>query len=168
MVEGDIFKLDKEGLVSVDGRTTISPYNAVKHLKYAKMPALCNDCVYRSQEAGGNGLCPKYEKDAACAIRKDMQKFLKKIDTRNPEDLKALMDLLAKSSMENVMMSMVQSRMDGNIPDRNSRSEMNNLLNIIKLINELNNKIVITEKKSYTKEGDIDSIFRQIRAHKSG
>jgi len=166
-MEDDVFKIkpvDTGFEVSENKQKTISPYNSVKNLKYAKLPALCNDCVYRAVEAGGNGKCPKYEKDAACIVREDFQKFLGDIDTRNPEDLKALLDMLAKMSMENVMLALFQSKMDGNIPDRNTKAEVNNLLNIVKIINELNSKITITEKKEYTKTGDISSIFRQIKA----
>ena len=165
----DDFKLDKiSGEITPDKRKLVSPHNSVKHLKFAKVPALCNDCIYRSVDDGGNGKCPAYEKDAACGIRKDIQKFLKQCDTRNPEDLKALLDFLSKQSMENIMMAFAQSKMDGNIPDRNTRSEVNNLLNIIKLINELNTKITVTEKKEVTPTGDIKSVFRQLRASKDG
>jgi len=146
---------------------SISPYNSAKSLKFAKLPALCNDCVYRSVEAGGNGKCEKYEENAACAIREDFQKFLNQIDTRNPEDLKALLDFLAKQSMENVMMALFQSKMDGNVPDRNTKAEINSILQIIKLMNELTNKITITEKKTYDSSNDISSIFRQIKANKN-
>ena len=37
---------------------TISPHNSAKTLKYAKLPALCNDCIYRSIDDGGNGNVP--------------------------------------------------------------------------------------------------------------
>ena len=90
------------------------------------------------------------------------------MDTRNPEDLKSMMDMLAKLSFENVLMALTQAKLDGNIPDRNTKSEINTLLNVVKSINELNSKIVVTEKAEYTKEGDIANIFRQIKAQKSG
>jgi len=159
----DIFKIEPiKGTVKVDGRKTISPHNSAKNLKYANLPALCNDCVYRSEEAGGNGKCPKYEKDAACAVREDFVKFLDQIDTRNPEDLKALLDMLAKQSFENVMIALFQARMDGNIPDRNAKAEINTFLNIVKTTSELSDKIVVTEKKTFSKEGDISEIYRSI------
>ena len=65
-------------------------------------------------------------------------------------------------------MALTQAKMDGNIPDRNTKSEIKTLLDIVKSINDLNSKIVVTEKQEYTKEGDISNIFRQIKAQKSG
>ena len=76
------------------------------------------------------------------------------------------MDMLAKLSFENVLMALTLSKMDGNIPDRNTKSEINTLLSIVKQINDLNDKIVVTEKTEY-RQGDIENIFRQIKARKS-
>lgn len=160
----DIFKIKPvSGDIKIDGRVAKSPYNAVKNFKYADLPAQCNDCVYRSRDAGGNGKCTVYEKDAACAIRKDIAKFLEMIDTRNAEDLKALLDMLAKMSMENLMMAFAQGKLDGNVPDRNTRSEVNSLMGIIKLINECNDKIQVSEKKTFNEKGDIANIFRELK-----
>ena len=78
------------------------------------------------------------------------------------------MDMLAKISFENVLMALTQAKMDGNIPDRNPKSEIKTLLDIVKSINDLNSKITITEQKEYNKEGDIANIFKQIKAQKSG
>ena len=165
-----IFKIKpigKGGQIVVDKRKTVSPFNSAKHLKTANIPALCDQCVYRSIEDGGNGKCPKYEAGSVCVIREDFVKFINELDTRKPEDLKEMLDMLAKLSFENVLMALTQSKMDGNIPDRNTKSEINSLLNIVKSINDLNSKISITEEKRYTKEGDIENIFRQIKAQKS-
>lgn len=160
----DLFKIEKvSGEIKVNQRKTVSPYNAIKNFKYANIPAKCNDCVYRSRDDGGNGKCSVWEKDAACAIRKDIAKFLNMIDTRKAEDLKALLDMLAKLGMENYLMANAQGRLDGNVPDRNTRSEVNSLLSIIKLINECNDKIQITESKTYSKSGDIDNLFRELK-----
>ena len=109
----------------------------------------------------------KYEAGAVCAIREDFVKFINELDTRNPEDVKNMLDMIAKLSFENVLMALTQSKLDGNIPDRNTKSEINTLLNIVKSINELNSKITVTEQKEYDKEGDIANIFRQIKAQKS-
>ena len=95
---------------------------------------------YRSIADGGNGKCPKYEAGAACAIRDDFVKFINELDTRNPEDLKEMLDMIAKLSFENVLMALTQSKLDGNIPDRNTKSEISTLLNIVKAINELSGK----------------------------
>ena len=165
-----IFKIKpigRGGQVVLDKRKTVSPFNSAKHLKTANIPALCDQCVYRSIEDGGNGKCPKYEAGAVCAIREDFVKFINMMDTRKPDDLKEMLDMLAKLSFENVLMALTQAKMDGNIPDRNTKAEINSFLQIMKGLNELNNKIVLTEKAEYTKEGDISNIFRQIKAQKT-
>ena len=170
MADDDIFKIKPVGntkLVIENKRKTVSPFNSAKNLKFANIPALCDQCVYRSIDDGGNGKCPKYEAGAVCAIRDDFVKFIAELDTREPEDVKAMLDMLVKLSFENVLMALTQAKMDGNIPVRNTKSEINSLLNIVKSINDLNSKISITEEKRYTKEGDIENIFRQIKAQKS-
>jgi len=166
MTEGDdkLFKIKKiTGDIEVDKRKTISPYNSIKNFKYANIPAQCNDCVYRSREEGGNGKCSVYEKDAACAIRKDIAKFLGQIDTRNANDLKSLLDLLAKLNVENYLMANAQSRLDGNIPDRNTRSEINSIMSIMKLLVEMSSKLSASERTSFDKAGDITNIFRELK-----
>ena len=75
--------------------------------------------------------------------------------------------MLAKLTFENVLMALTQAKLDGNIPDRNTKSEINSFLGIMKTLNDLNSKVVLTEKAEYTKEGDISNIFRQIKAQKS-
>ena len=167
---GEIFKIKSVGntnIVVEDKRKTISPFNSSKHFKDANIPALCDQCVYRSIDSGGNGKCPKYELGAVCAIRNDFVALLNDMDTRNPEDVKTMLDLIAKLSMENVLMALTQAKFDGNIPDRNTKSEINTLLNVVKAINDLNSKIEVTEKTEFGKGGDISSIFRQIKAQKA-
>ena len=102
-----------------------------------------------------------------CAIRDDFVKFINELDTREPEDIKSVLDMLVKLSFENVLMALTQAKMDGNIPDRNTKSEINSLLNIVKSINDLNSKVTISEEKRFTKEGDIENIFRQIKSQRS-
>ena len=79
----DIFKIKSIGdkfVVSEDKRKTISPHNSLKHFREADIPALCDQCKYRSVDAGGNGKCPKYEEDAVCTIRKDYISFINELD----------------------------------------------------------------------------------------
>ena len=169
-MDGEIFKIKpvgKGGEVILDKRKTVSPFNSAKHLKSANIPALCDQCVYKSIDDGGNGKCPKYEKGAVCAIREDFVRFINELDTRNPEDVKAMLDMLAKLSFENVLMALAESKFDGNIPDRNTKSEINTLLNVVKAINDLNSKIVLSEKTKYDSKGDIESIFKQIKAQRT-
>jgi hypothetical protein len=171
MVEGDIFKIKPIGgknIVVEDKRKLISPFNAAKHLKDANIPAYCDQCVYRSVDSGGNGKCPKYEKGAVCSIREDYINVINLMDTRKPDDIKAMLDMIAKLSFENVLMALTQAKMDGNIPDRNTKSEINTLLNVVKAINDLNTKVVVTEGQEIDeKTGDITSIFKQIKAQRS-
>ena len=172
MSDEDIFKikpLDKHASkVQLDGRKAFSPFNSAKHLKTANIPAECDQCVYRSIDAGGNGKCPKYEKGALCAIRKDFVAMINQLDTRDPKHVKTMLDMLAKLSFENVLMELYESKMDGNIPDRNTKSEVNTLLKIISTIGEISNKIEVSETTTLNKKGDIESIFRQIKANKKG
>ena len=164
MREDKLFKIEKiSGEIKVDERKTKSPYNAIKTFKYANLPAKCNDCVYRSRDEGGNGKCEVYEKDAACAIRKDIAKYLEQIDTRDINDLKGVLDLIAKMNLENYLMANAQSKLDGNIPDRNTRAEVNSLMSIAKLLIELSSKISASEKTSFDKAGDITNIFRELK-----
>lgn len=67
----EIFKIKPVGnknIVVEDKRKTISPFNSAKHFKAANIPALCDQCVYKSIEAGGNGKCPKYEEGAVLSL----------------------------------------------------------------------------------------------------
>lgn len=173
MEEDKTFKLKKvddgQDKVEVNGQSTISPFNSAKHLKYAKLPAHCNDCVYRSIEDGGNGKCPKYEKDAVCGIRKDIQKLTSNLDTRNAESIKVMLDIMAKKGFENVMMALYQMSMDGNVPDRNTRNEVDQLLKIVNTINELNSKISVTAtQKEISNSDNIMEIFKSITVKKDG
>ena len=171
MEDKDIFKIkpiDGKNIVVEDKRKLVSPFNAAKHLKDANIPAYCDQCVYRSMESGGNGKCPKYEAGAICSIRDDYIKVINLLDTRKPDDIKAMLDMIAKLSFENVLMALTQAKMDGNIPDRNTKSEINTLLNVVKAINDLNTKVVVTEGQEFDeKTGDITSIFKQIKAQRS-
>ena len=171
MVKEDIFKIkpiDGKNIIVEDKRKLVSPFNAAKHLKDANIPAYCDQCVYRSVDSGGNGKCPKYEKAAICSIREDYISVINLMDTRKPDDIKAMLDMIAKLSFENVLMALTQAKMDGNIPDRNTKSEINTLLNVVKSINDLNTKVVVTEGQAFDeKTGDITSIFKQIKAQRS-
>tara|TARA_R110002020_G_scaffold34786_1_gene105625 strand:- start:4603 stop:5121 length:519 start_codon:yes stop_codon:yes gene_type:complete len=167
----ELFKIKAVGgknIVVEDKRKTVSPFNSTKHFKDANIPAYCDQCIYRSVDSGGNGKCPKYEAGAVCSIRDDFVQVINSLDTRKPDDVKAMLDMIAKISFENVLMALTQAKMDGNIPDRNTKSEINTLLAVIKSINDLNTKVVVTQKTEMDeKTGDISSIFKQIKAQRS-
>ena len=60
MADDIIIKQEKGKMLgTVDKRKSVSSLNAAKHLRSAELPALCNDCIYRSIDTGGNGKCPK-------------------------------------------------------------------------------------------------------------
>lgn len=169
MGEKDLFKIKKiEGdiVVKEDGRKTISPYNSLKHFKNASLPAACNDCIYKSIEAGGNGKCPKYEKDAFCAIRADFQDYLGQLDTRKPDDLRKLLGEFIGIMSENTVISLAQMKMDGNIPDRNTISQLNMLLKTMQQMKELQGTVEVTETQELDKDGLIKSVFKQLSAKK--
>ena len=169
-MDDKIFKIEpvSNGIrVKENKRQTVSVYNRIKNFKYADLPAECDKCVYRSIDEGGNGKCTAYEKGAVCAIRDDIKGFLTELDTRDPEDLKQMLDFLSKQAFENVMMAFAQAKMDGNIPDRNTQAQTNTLINLVKLMSEVSSKIKVTEKKEYSKEGDLVNIFRELKAKKA-
>lgn len=166
---GEIFQIKKvEGKIVVDEdkRKTISPFNSLKHFKYASLPAQCNDCIYKAVEVGGNGKCPKYEKDAFCAIRKDFEDYISQLDTRKPEDLRRLLGDFINIMAENTVISLAQMKMDGNIPDRNTISQLNMLLKTMQQMKELQGTVEITETQELDKDGLIKSVFKQLSAKK--
>lgn len=169
-MEDEIFKIKKiEGgklEVSEDKRKTISPYNSLKHFKNASLPAYCDLCIYKSLEDGGNGRCPKYEKGAACAIREDFSEYIQQLDTRNPEDLKKLLSEFISIMSENTVIALAQMKMDGNIPDRNTVSQLNMLLKTMSQMQELQGSVEVRETQELDKDGLIKSVFKELSAKK--
>lgn len=158
----------KDGVLQVreDKRSSVSPYNSLKHFRNASLPAKCNDCIYKSIEEGGNGKCPKYEKDAVCAIREEFQEYLSQIDTRNPEDLKKLLSEFIGIMSENTIISLAQMKMDGNIPDRNTITQLNALLKTMAQMQELQGTVEVKETTELDKDGLIKSVFQELSAKK--
>ena len=65
----------------------------VKHLRYSRhLPVSCNNCPFRPQEEGGNGICDKYVADGVCVIRADIRKMFNKFEERNQDKLTDLME----------------------------------------------------------------------------
>ncbi|MBC8548713.1 MAG: hypothetical protein H8D23_03590 [Candidatus Brocadiales bacterium] len=165
----DIFKISKvEGKIKVseDKRKTVSPYNSLKHFKNASLPANCNDCIYKSIDDGGNGKCPKYEKDSVCMIREEFQDYIQQLDTRNPEDLKKLLGEFIGIMAENTVISLAQMKMDGNIPDRNTITQLNSLLKTMQQMQELQGTVEVKETTELDKDGLIKSVFKELSAKK--
>ena len=165
----ELFKIEKiEGklITSEDKRKSVSPYNSLKHFKNASLPAHCNDCIYKSIEKGGNGKCPKYEEDSVCIIREEFQTYIAQLDTRNPEDLKKLLGEFIGIMAENSIISLAQMKMDGNIPDRNTITQINSLLKTMQQMQELQGTVEVTETTELDKDGLIKSVFKQLSAKK--
>jgi hypothetical protein len=59
--EGSI-RITKDNKVEINKHKTVSPYNSAKHLKYAKLPAECDKCIYRSEEEGGTEGVPSMKR----------------------------------------------------------------------------------------------------------
>lgn len=164
-------KVDGKIEASVDGRKTISPFNSAKHLKFAKkgISAFCNTCKYRSVNAGGRGGCPVYQPDSVCLIRKDTKKLCAELDTRNPDTIEYMLDYVIKEGFENVVLAYAQSKIDGNVPDKNTRAEIDSFVKRLQLWNELRSKTTVRAVKAElgTKE-DMTQIFQMLEATKKG
>lgn len=164
--DGDtIFKIKP---VEESGRVKVSKYNALKNFKYADLPAECNQCVYRSIDKGGNGKCPKYEEDSTCVYRKDIQEYMSQLDTRDPEALKRLLSEFIAIMSENVLISATQMKLDGNIPDKNTISQLNAVMKCMTLMSELSGKIEVKETTEFDEKGMIKAIFKEMSGTKPG
>lgn len=154
---------NKESLELVeDKRKRVSKYNRFAHGQSTDLPAYCDTCVFRSKESGGGGQCPKYKEGSTCVLRKDLAEMFATYSTREPEDLKNITDQLIKLKLEDVYMAELISRMDGNLPDKSSRAELNSLVQLLKLSKDLN--IVEIKATETTKTGadGLEEIMRQV------
>lgn len=172
--DSSLFKMKpvKGGIeVSEDRRKTISPFNSSKHLKYAKkgISAKCDTCVYRSINAGGRGGCPKYEPGAVCAIRSDIKKLVTELDTRNPDTIRYMMDFIIKEGFEAVVLAYAQCKMDSNIPDRNTRNEIDSFVKRLQVWDQIrDDKVTVTATQaSLGSKGDIENIVKMLSISKT-
>lgn len=76
---------------------------------------LCVTIVFTGRLIQGQWKMSKYEADASCAIREDIQKVIGDMDTRDPEQLKGILDYLVKLYTEQIFVALGESKMDGNI-----------------------------------------------------
>ena len=151
MADDIIIKQEKGKMLgTVDKRKSVSSLNAAKHLRSAELPALCNDCIYRSIDT-----------------REDIQKVIGDMDTRDPEQLKGILDYLVKLYTEQIFVALGESKMDGNIPDRNTNAQLNSLLKIINTMVELSGKVEIKETQVFDEKNIMKSIFKEMTAKKS-
>lgn len=146
-----------EKSLEIDKRTEsklINPPNR-KTLRYSRhLPVKCNDCPFRPQEEGGNGLCNKYEKDAVCVIRNDIGKLFERFAERNEDKLVNLMEAEFISNYEVLRFFEEMENMSGAL-DPEVTKRMNAVTNLGKAINEIKTKtqsIEVTEKKTLTED----------------
>ena len=152
-------------VVMKNGRM-VSRFNAIKHGKYAKIPIYCNDCYYRSKEAGGNGKCEAYAENSVCTVREDIKKRCGMLDSRKPEDVKTMVDDTIKDLRERVMFAMFTAGLDGNLSDRATNAQMNTLRDYLRLATELQGSVKVTEmrRESNSQMDAITEIFRSVEA----
>lgn len=141
--------------LEVDKRTESKLANPprVKHLRYSRhLPAKCNECPFRPQELGGNGVCTVYKEDSVCIIRNDIRKMFEKFDERNEIKIVDLMEAEFQSNYEVLRffeeMENMSSALDPEVTRR-----MNAVTNLGKAISEIKSKIQtieVTEKKTLT------------------
>lgn len=169
----DLIKISKNKNNDVeikrDKRVEISAYNAIKSLKYSKkLSAHCNDCQFRPRDKGGLGGCHAYEEGAVCSVRKDIKKFTELYDTRKPDELRSMIDVLYKFVFENTIQGLLSDRFRGNVVDKNSIALVNALTSLSKVQNELGRKgdIEISETQMFSKD-NIQSITKRIRLAKT-
>ena len=97
----------------------------------------------------------------------DIQKVIGDMDTRDPEQLKGILDYLVKLYTEQIFVALGESKMDGNIPDRNTNAQLNSLLKIINTMVELSGKVEIKETQVFDEKNIMKSIFKEMTAKKS-
>ncbi|WP_428323664.1 hypothetical protein [Nitrosopumilus sp.] len=153
--------------IKIDKRTlpkTIKPPN-VKHLRYSrKLPTKCDDCPYRSKQAGGNGICSVYKEGELCIIRKDIRNAVQRYSTRNPDKILPLLEEDFESNYEKLKFFGSLENMSAAL-DPEVTKRMNAVNNLAKTINELKSKkstIELEQKKTLTddKKNEIAQIIR--------
>jgi len=152
LIEKKDLKTGEKELV-IDKRTLPKTNNPphLKDLRYARnLPAECNNCPYRAEEEGGNGICKKYEKDALCVIRKDIAKMIDTFSERNSLKIVDLMEAEFLNNFELIQffetMENMRSELDPEVTKR-----INTLTNLGKVINEIKTKrqsVEITQKET--------------------
>ena len=121
--------LKKGTEIVVQDNTQIKALNALKDGKYARLPFYCDTCVLRPKDAGGSvGGCPVYEKGAICSVDAKYEEFIEKWNTREPDQLRDLIDTDIKTLKSRINKSDLLSAADGGIPDKNTLAYYNTLL----------------------------------------
>lgn len=157
-------------IVKEDKRSITSKYNALKTGKRAILPLLCNNCDLRPKEAGGIGGCIVYVKDSTCNVRADIRKYNEQFDTRNPEDMKQIVDDQVHLLLERVAFAEFRAGVEGGLLDKATLAQLNTLRDYVKLQNELMGSVKLTaiEEQTIDVKDDIKKLFRSFTAEKIG
>ena len=141
-----------------------SRFNALKHGRYADLPMYCNDCVYRSEDAGGNGKCRKYKEDSVCILREDIKVHCREADSRKPEDLKTIVDEAIELIRERALFGILKAGMDGNNIDKQTNAQFNLLHTYLKLADGLQGNVKVTETLEVSEDADfVMRMMRQVK-----
>lgn len=124
----------------LDKRTlpkTKNPPN-VKTLRYSRvLPPECNQCPYRSEEMGGNGICKVYKKDSVCIIRKDFAKLVDKFDgERNADKVLLFLQAEYENNFEKLAFFEQMEDMSGTL-DPEVTKRINAMSNMGKILTEM-------------------------------
>lgn len=154
----------KEVELVIDKRTVPNKKNTrrSKSLKYARnLPVKCDVCPYRSLDEGGNGVCPKYEREGLCTIRKDIAKVVDKFNERNEGKILAMMESEFTDNWEHIQFYQALEKAGGELnPEVTKR--LNTITNLGKVISEIKTRketIEVKETKRLSK-GVIEEIGR--------
>jgi len=143
---------------ALDGRKSRTLPTHLKDLrKSAHLPAYCNDCVYRSKEDGGNGICTVYEKDSLCVIKTRINKAVTKYSTRNPDQLIPLLQEEFESVYEQLKFHQAIENM-ANEYNPEVTKRINAVTNLAKVINDMKGvkrTVEMTETMSPAKRDEL-------------
>lgn len=140
----------------IDKRTVSNKNNKrrAKSLKYARnLPAHCNECPFRPDNIGGNGVCDKYKIDSVCVVRKDISKVVDKFNERNEGKILAMMESEYTDNFEKLVFFQAMENAGGELnPEVTKRiSAMTNLGKVISEIKTKKETIEIKETKTISK-----------------
>lgn len=132
-----------EKSLEIDKRTlpkTADPPH-VKTLRYSRvLPPECNQCPYRPDTLGGNGICSKFQEDAVCVIRSDFAKLIDKFDgERNADKVLNFLQAEYENNFEKLAFFEQMEDMSGKL-DPEVTKRMNAMSNMAKILNEMRTK----------------------------
>ena len=149
-----------------DIEATVTKPDRGKYLSFRmKCAVLCDDCAYRPKEEGGNGKCGVYEQGSVCVLRANIHKASQDLDTRNPDHLKARLDQVISSGLDEAQVQIELASMSNTPVPKEVIGLLASVNNSAKLMSELTNKKMvneISESKTFTKDGR-EELNRKVR-----